>query len=857
MPDVQDKAKQHLFGGAWEPSKPPSLIGPDNYCELRNVRYGDPSLKGVLGYTRINEDVLPDEFTMIRNGFQLRTANGDEYIFVQAWNAGLTASKVFVMQAAAPVPAEFTAVAVHTDAAGAGVGRFSEVAGGQMVYSNGVETLIWAGDKFRCAAVFVVKDSSLTSPKDRTEAANNTLVGSKDLIALNAATYPIMLVFSTRPLQGIGLSVETANSTASTLSAKYWSGTAWTDASGLSDGTTSAGVALAQDGDVSWTSTVGTAKPKHFEGLYFYAYMITLSAGSASISHVTTDMPMQPLVDVWDGVYRTCTQFQASRSSKYEDYTLEVNEESSVYYPICALIGGLTSSDHLILQFPERMSGFRVKMNADNRNATASVMTVKYWDGDSFEAVTGLSDGTAVGGATLGQTGVVSWNPPDEGSEHAQHLFGSTGYCYKLTFSGTLTADTENDGTSVDLVNGIPAQLSVPAYTFAADYKGALMLFDRPDSTERNRLDYSMPNAPDVFNGDLSSMLGEQTMYVGGAAELRGAVSIFNRFGSNIYDTLLALKDSETHLLNGESPENYQLYTISKTVGCPAPLTLVAAEAGFELTEGVTRNVAMWLSFSGPYMFDGAVLYPLKGLEIYFDPSETDKCVNFGAIANARGWYDALYKEYNLLLPTAQSTECDLWVVYDLVRKKWLRKDPVATGALMLQCGFTVLDNHGRRHCYGGVDTGRLLRLDYGTSFDGAYIWQICETGDFWPDNNVYMETLLRHMKIIARKISEEHTLSVIHIPNTVDSGLPWFEDSEESWFEDSEDSWFTTVPGEQIRLSLGLDGTAGVIAEGNQELNLQARSHRFRFSLKTKDTPMGFQPIAFGYLYQEVRVSR
>ena len=853
---AKEIAKQHLFSGAWMPSESSSLIGPENFAEMRNMRYGDRSPKGVLGYTKINTTAL-DTYTHIRNGFQLRCPNGDEYVFVQAWNDGLTASKVFMIEGAStPDQADFNGTAVHTDASGAGVGRFVEAAGGQMVYSNGVESLIWGGDKFRCAAAFLVKDASLTDPKDVTEAVNNTLTASKDLAALDVADYPRLVVFSTRPLQSVGVTVETPNASASTLTAQYWNGSAWTAVSNISDGTTSGGVALAQDGDVTWDSTVGAADPKHFEGVYFYAYMLILSAGSADVSHVTVDAPLQPLVDIWDGVFRVCTQFQAERSSEYEDYTLEVNEESSVLYPICALCGGLTATDAVIVQFSNRASAIRFKMSAENSNSNASVMTVKYWDGDSWVAVTGLEDGTDVSGATLGQTGVVSWSPPDDGDEHERHLFGSTGYCYEITFSATLSTGTGTDGTSVDLCQGLPAQLSIPAYSFAADYKGSLMLMDRQDSTERNRVDFSMPFAPDVFNGDLSSMQGEQALYVGSAAPLRAAASIFNRFGSSVYDTLILLKDSECHMLNGESPEDYQLFTISKAVGCPAPLTLATAEAGFELTQGVTRNVAMWLSFSGPYMFDGAALYPLKGLEIYFDPTEQDLCVNFDYIDRARGWYDVLYKEYNLLLPTGASTECDLWVAYDLVRKKWFRKDPTSTDAEMPQCGFTVLDDHGRRHCYGGIDSGHLMRLENGTNWDGYPIWQVLETGDFWPGESMHVKTLIRRLTIMARRIDEDHTLSVSHIPDTEDPGVTYFLDSSVGYEVDA-DSAYTFEEGEILALSLGQTGGLSSVVKGNVELNLIALSHRFRFGLKTSLTAMGFQPIAWGYMYREVRVDQ
>ena len=81
---AEDKAKQHLFSGAWLPSLPAVLIGPENFSRLENLRYTDQSIKGVLGYSRINETVLPDGYIYIRNGHQLRTATGDEFILARS-----------------------------------------------------------------------------------------------------------------------------------------------------------------------------------------------------------------------------------------------------------------------------------------------------------------------------------------------------------------------------------------------------------------------------------------------------------------------------------------------------------------------------------------------------------------------------------------------------------------------------------------------------------------------------------------------------------------------------------------------------------------------------------------------------
>ena len=74
---------------------------------------------------------------------------------------------------------------------------------------------------------------------------------------------------------------------------------------------------------------------------------------------------------------------------------------------------------------------------------------------------------------------------------------------------------------------------------------------------------------------------------------------------------------------------------------------------GYELAEGVFRNVAIWLSASGPMIFDGGVLSPIKGIDKYFDNTES-VAINFDAIGSASGWYDPVNREYNLLLPSGR-----------------------------------------------------------------------------------------------------------------------------------------------------------------------------------------------------------
>jgi hypothetical protein len=65
-----------------------------------------------------------------------------------------------------------------------------------------------------------------------------------------------VMIGSHVPFRGVAVDMGNANSTASVLTVKYWTGVAWSTKSGFADGTDSAGASLAQDGNVTWS--VGT-----------------------------------------------------------------------------------------------------------------------------------------------------------------------------------------------------------------------------------------------------------------------------------------------------------------------------------------------------------------------------------------------------------------------------------------------------------------------------------------------------------------------------------------------------------------------------------------------------------------------
>ncbi|MCP4568849.1 MAG: hypothetical protein GY841_14825, partial [FCB group bacterium] len=284
------------------------------------------------------------------------------------------------------------------------------------------------------------------------------------------------MVLSVRPLQGIKCVPESPNTSAATLTVYTYDGSSFTECSNVVDGTSTFGRTLNRTGTVTFDSTLGTSKPYHFEGMYLYAYLIELSGGSATISHVSLDAPWQPILDVWDGVARQPILFQMSYSSAYEDYTLAVNESSVVDYPVGGILDQLDTTDHVLIMFEEKTAAIRFQVLGSMVNTNATNAVIKYWDGDSYETVGTVTDTTKTGTKSLGQTGLMSWNPPS--GEEPRTLFGVTGYIYQLTFSAQLSG-THGDATEeilVDIVTGVPAQATVYPFDFPSIYKNRLLL---------------------------------------------------------------------------------------------------------------------------------------------------------------------------------------------------------------------------------------------------------------------------------------------------------------------------------------------------------------------------------------------
>ena len=901
-PDNAWKDLQFRFDGKWIPNIDPSLIGANNYAELVNLRYRDSGLEGVNGYARRNTNVLDGSapvaalgnYPVIRNGYQLRSQDTQRtYTLAHCLDAAGGQGRVFVNRTAIGTAGDFDAStdfwkdAADTVGDGANtqfpffqdvttglVGRFSDAPQGNITYTNGRESMIFGGDEQPVAAAFLVETSTGVNdyPVDVTDIINNNLTDSDNIVTIDRnGDHDFLMIFTTRPIQSAYMYIETANTVDSTQTWQYWNGTGWSLDVMNTDGTRPAAKSMAQDGEIVLDAhTDNLVKLKHYEELYLYAYIIELVDGTeqatAGISRLTVNPAFQSIKDVWDGVYRPPIQFQwyELAETAYYDYTLQSNVPSSLAAIVGADISGMLVSDatpngdYAYVMFAEQVAAIRFTMLANLINKNATVLQFDYWDGNAWVTLTNGSHEWVDGTIGFKQTGLMSWTPQTD--EKPQTLFSSFGYAYRIratiaAIDGDAVAD---ESVIIDFISGVPIQKTVKPFDFPAQYKSRVMLCGYSAGNEGNRIDFSAASGPDVYNGVDTSNGGKDSLKFGGIEKVTAATQLYNRFGSNILTMFLVLKETEVFIMVGDTPYDFRQYPVSNSLGCPAPLTLATAEVNFDQDESnLTRNVAIWLSNAGPLMFDGAVLSPIRGIENYFDPN-ADEYIEWSNIANARGWIDTAYKEYNLMIPSGSSQSLNnVWFVYDLVRRKWYLKD---TGfAETPQAAFQVIGTSGERVVYGGIDTGYMIQFENSATWEeDTAITQSVKTGDFFPSKNMWDETTIRKFKLLARKFSntsDTNVLNVFYYNNTdglSGSGVSFGGDETNGvfvTFTDQDTHEWVGVP--TVSLDVNSDIGSKRIVKINRDHNYIGWAHAFKFQISTTNAVGGFKPMAWGVQYR------
>ena len=177
------------FVGRWQPSEDALLIDDNGLQDIQNLRKDGKHFKGVSGHTVINSSST-STYPYILNGFHFHKDQPQEshVIIYSADSMTPTTGRLYQNTTAIPSQGNFSSTALWTSVA-SDIWRFSAAPGGNMVASNGVETLVWGGNELE-ATSFVTSSSSVTylivNGNDYSSILNNTRQTSDQVATLMA-----------------------------------------------------------------------------------------------------------------------------------------------------------------------------------------------------------------------------------------------------------------------------------------------------------------------------------------------------------------------------------------------------------------------------------------------------------------------------------------------------------------------------------------------------------------------------------------------------------------------------------------------------------------------------------------------
>jgi len=799
----------------------PLYLSPGDFRELINCRYTVNGIKGVMGQTKINSAAA---FTSLRvdSGFHFlkdqpgESGTKESHVFVQTSNNGVAPFQLLKSNAILAVPGVDTFSSFVTPTTSAPF-RFSTAPDGSMIAFDGKKNYVWGGNEIRCSK-FVVYDPSDTFWYDYTFRIRNTLTDAQNVASMTpvgGACYAY--VGSVRPISGVKFTISTPG-VACTVTAYYWNGTTWAACTGIVDGT--AGMTIT--GEISFDSTVATAKVKYLRDsiAYYYKFVFTGLTAATKVSCVTLNAPVQEIVDIWDGSPRTVLS-AFKLTSEYSDYIMNVLKEEyfSLDETTYAQAGALTAAQYFYFGFSEAMMGMAFVIPDANyvNKVAATTMIVDYWNGTSWISVGTLDDGTSTGGIAWNHTGITTWqqvSPALEFPTSVASLKDSL-FIYRVHFDKTLSADVR-----LDCVTGIPAQTVMKPHRFALNWQNRIWLCCET-SQFQNSAWASAYGTISVFNGGDSTI-----MTFGDGQPIIAAQTLFTRYGGNLYDNAIFFKRSGIFLVDGVSPQDWKPYTISEDVGLVAPQTLQKCDMSYNTAPGITKHVLIWQSARGIEFFDGNAIDNISDdIKCFFDPGNAEY-INTSIVDQFGSYYDEKNYEYHWLFATGTSTVLNKEFAYDLRKKKWFEIDR-GTGK-RLRVGWKTEDPKGNKFVYAGGVDGYIYRLENGTNFDGNDITHTVHTSDINVAGSMCIESKVRAIYVVG-KANNTSTNNVT---------ITLYKDGNETGRDLESFSQASTKRNFHVKRGIGE--------------NMVTMS--IKLTVSTDDVSVGFEPILISGLFEPLR---
>lgn len=627
-------------------------------------------------------------------------------------------------------------------------------------------------------------------------------------------------------------------STASTIPVAYWNGSAWASVSGIVDGTwldlgAGNGSLFNHSGTISWTASPANEAPISkatvnptgipADGDYYY-YRI-----GVGITALTNDIAATGSVSIVFGSNQVTGGTAFLSQFVPGEYITLTGVDT---YQVVNVISNTT-------------------LEIDRNTVAAAAVTFSktgqvlidyiHASGTQTFAVRNVDSDTSLQVATPVPTSGQGVNYTATGKVIMDML--ETAFTYNYTVASVATdtllyltspvtvggngADYRITGrVRLDYASGIPAQKYLSPYKFSVYWQNRPVLCGE-SGTRRNVVNIGSTNTSVVWNGN-----DVKELPIGGSTDLVAGASLFSRFGSNVFESLVLCKLNETWAVDGATPSEYTIRKISSVYGCVAPLTMVVCDVGYEVANGLNKHVCIWLSATGVMIFDlNSVQSISKDIHNYFDPARSDY-INQTFVGISSAWFDERNKEYHLVIPSGSSaTGLNTELVYDLLKKAWF---PVARGSSnIVQCAFTATDTLGGRYTYGGLSSGYLERLENGTTFDGTSMVSRFKTKDI-AIGGWMMETLIRKIKLLVRaKTTTTNQATVTHYVDGIITAST------------------TDDPVINYPVNSAVNRTKQHVVSVRASTGV---FHSFDVSMTTTNENIGFEPIGLGVLYKTVR---
>lgn len=580
---------------------------------------------------------------------------------------------------------------------------------------------------------------------------------------------PVYIGFR-RPVDGVHFYINgTPNSEVQSMNVFYWKGgdSTWNPVGNLVDNTAISSATLAQSGTMTWDHGPDGETPRVLPGtsddLYWYKFTPsgTLSSG-LQVYKITVADDIDEIANLWSGYSVLASGCLLDEGAGYSDYSAEVTDGTDTNH---MPLDSLANTSEVYVGCDERAQGINIHMVAGSANGDATVVTVKYWDGDSWVSVGDLVDGTSNGTDSLAQTGMIQWD--GDSFREVKMVLGGLKvpyFWYQLSWSNALDADVQ-----VWEISYASKPDPLEKYNGVVNYNNHALWW--PGSGGAGTLDYSQQGYPHILNGPYA---GSTLPIFGG-----GEVNAVTMLGTS---AIVSTKDPyQTYFVSGADPSTFTSTLVSDKVGAIAPKTLVSIDSGVRLfnTELQVR-AATFMAADGIYLTDGTTLLNISGpISDYFDTTSAPY-IEPEYMDTAYAWVDQQEKtvHYSLAVVTSGTTTqsaLNRELVYGYLTDEWY---DIYKRKYAANCGLDVIGSANESLTYIGGFLGYVYRTNYGTSDAGTKITHNFKTSPIMPlqglvSDPINYSSTLRKVKIKGKADTTSGAVAGVTVyPDGITTGV-------------------------------------------------------------------------------------